>query len=380
MEKYISFIVLLFLLSSCSNSEDSSTYIYHPTEENLNRDITFVLSNSNTQKQAEIGQIRDKLEKRKFLTSIGNLSGNESEIFSDIFQVEITDSEILIFERGNFRISRFDFQGNFISNIEATGRGPNELQQPLKISISNDTLYVMDGFDVKFLDLTQSDPIVKTLYSSENAVIEDLCSLNDKFLLRYYSTDVPSVTDSSAILHVVDKESEEIKTSFGEPYKANSPTWSRMLSEGRVICNDETNTVVSATYILPYIIAYNDEGVIKWVVEAEDFKPIIHRQHNVPEGSLNFRWNEEPFIHMSYTQLLNLNELVLIQVTTFENFLNDSDRFQNDKLKTDTYLIHGETGKSEYLGSDFPKILAINENFLVTEKDVEYPAIEVFAI
>ena len=380
MEKYISFIVLLFLLSSCSNTEDSSTYIYHPTEENLKRDVTFVLSNKNTQKQAEIGQIRDKLEKRKFLTSIGNLFGNEPEIFSDIFQVEITDSEILIFERGNFRISRFDFQGNFISNIEATGRGPNELQQPLKISISNDTLYVMDGFDVKFLDLTQSDPIVETLYSSENAVIEDLCSLNDKFLLRYYSTEVASVNDSSAILHVVDKESDEIKTSFGEPYKANSPTWSRILSEGRVICNDETNTVVSITNILPYIVAHNNQGVIKWVVEAENFKPIIHRQHNVPEGSLNFRWNEEPFTHTSYTQLLNLHEFVLLQVTTFENFLNDNDRFQNDKLKTDTYLIHSKTGESEYLGSDIPKILAINDNYLIFEKEEEFPAIEVFEI
>jgi hypothetical protein len=339
-----------------------------------------VLSNSNTQKQAEMGQIRDKLEKRKFLTSIGNLSGNESEIFSDIFQVEITDSEILIFERGNFRISRFDFQGNFISNIEATGRGPNELQQPSKISISNDTLYIMDGFDVKYLDLFRSDPIVETIYSSENAVIEDMCSLNDKFLFRYYSTEISSATDSSAILHVVDKKSDEIKTSFGEPYKANSPTWSRMLSEGRVICNEETNTVVNATNILPYIIAHNDQGVIMWIAEAEDFKPIIHRQHNVPGGSLNFRWNEEPFTHTSYTQLLNLNEFLILQITAFENFLNDNDRFQNDKIKTDTYLIHSKTGEGEFLGSDLPRILAISENYLITEKDEEFPAIEVFAI
>ena len=293
MEKYISFIVLLFLLSACSNSEDSSTYIYHPTVENLNREVTFVLSNSNTQKQDEIEQYRDRLKNRQLLTTIGNLSGIESEIFSDIFQVEITNNEILIFERGNARISRFDFQGNFNSEILAIGKGPNELQQPSKISISNDTLYIMDGFDVKYLDLTQPEPVVETFYSSENAVIEDMCSLNDEFLLRYFSTEVSSATDSSAILHVVDKKSDEIKTSFGEPYKANSPTWSRMLSEGRVICNEETNTVVSATNILPYIIAYNDQGVIKWIAEAEDFKPIIHRQHNVPGGSLNFRWNEE---------------------------------------------------------------------------------------
>ena len=379
MEKYISFIVLLFLLSSCSNSEDSSTYIYHPTEENLNRDVSIVLSNSNTQKQAEMGQISDKLEKRKFLTSIGNLSGNELEIFSDIFQVEITNSEILIFERGNFRISRFDFQGNYISDIEATGRGPNEVQQITKMSVSNDTLYIMDGFSVKFLDLTRPDQRIQTFYSSENAVIEDMCSLNDKFLLRYFSSELTSGADGSAIFHFIDRESEEIETFFGVPYRANTPNWSQILSEGSVICNEETDTVISTMSILPYIIAHNDQAVTKWTAEVEDFKPIIHRQHNVPGGSLSFRWHEDTFTHTSY-QLLNYEKFVVVQLSTFENFLNENDQFQNDKISIDTYIINSVTGENEFLGSDLPRILAISENYLITEKEEEFPAIEVFAI
>jgi len=379
MEKFISLIVLLFILSACSNSEDSSTYIYHPTEENLNRDVTFVLSNSNTQGQAEIEQFRDRIENRQHLTSIGNLSGIESEIFSDIFQVEITDSEVLIFERGNFRISRFDFQGNYISDIQATGRGPNEVQQILKMSVSNDTLYIMDGLDVKFLGLTQPDSKIETLYKSKNTAIEDMCSLNEKFLLRYFSLPSSSGPQDPAIFHLFNTESEEIEISFGQPYKANSLNWSQILTEGSVICNEKTDTVINTKSILPYIVAHNSKGMIKWIAEVKDFKPIIHRQHNVPGGSLSFRWHEDSFIHTTF-QLLNYEEFLIAQVITYESFMDNDKRSRDRELKIESYLIHNETGKSEFLGSNLPKILAINQNYLILEKEGEFPGIEVFAI
>lgn len=378
MFKYIILFFLCIYIYSCSETNDE-TYIYHPTKENLDRDVTFVLSNSSSNDNLEKSQLKKKLDGREFHTSIGSLSEIESEMFSDIFQVEMTDREILIFERGNFRISRFDFQGNYISDFQATGRGPNEVQQIIKISVSDDMLYILDGVDVKFMDLTQPDSPVETFYRSDNTAIEDMCSLNDKFLLRYFSSPSSSGPQDSAIFHLFNTESEEIETSFGQPYEANSPNWSQILTEGSVICNEITDTVISTKSILPYIVAHNNEGMMKWVAEVEDFKPIIQRQHNVPGGSLRFRWHEDSFTHTTI-QLLNYKESVIVQVSTFENFLNENDQFQNDEISIDTYIINSDTGERDYLGNNIPRILGMNEQYLITETDEEFPAIEVYRI
>jgi hypothetical protein len=373
-------IMLLFLFNSCNSSDNKSIYIYHPTEENLDRDVSVSLSQSITSDQIDKQQVIEKLNNRQFLTSIGNLSGNESEIFSDFFQVETTESEIVIYERGSYRISRFDFKGNFISDIEATGRGPNELNQPLQISVSKDTLYVVDeGYEIKFLNLNHSEQNIETLFSTSNSLIEGICSLNEKFLIRFFSTNASTVTETSTILHLVNKESEEIDFSFGKPYKANNQSLSQVLSEGIISCNEAVNTVVATSFILPYIVAYNDQGEMIWIAEVENFRPIIYRQHNVPGGSVQFRWNNETFIHNTL-EILGYKEYLIVQVTEFENFIDNENRSRNKELQIETFLIHSETGESAYLGSDLPRILAISENYLITEKDEEFPAIEVFAI
>jgi hypothetical protein len=79
-------------------------------------------------------------------------------------------------------------------------------------------------------------------------------------------------------------------------------------------------------------------------------------------------------------EILGYKEYLIVQVTEFENFIDNENRSRNKELQIETFLIHSETGESAYLGSDLPRILAISENYLITEKDEEFPAIEVFAI
>jgi hypothetical protein len=371
-------IIIAFILS-CSETDDN-IYIYHPTQENLNSDVTSALKSEYSIKSLENNSLKKKIENKKLITSIGNLSEKVPEIFSDIYTVGITHNELFIFQRGNFKISVFDFEGNFVKDIHALGRGPNEVQQPTNITVSNDTLYIVDGFNVKYIDLTQPNQPIEIFYSSENHRIEDICTLNDKMILRFFSMKMSSGVNEFSIYHSLNMQSKETERSFGIPYKANNIKDSKYLSDGDFVCNEMTDTIVSTMFILPYITAYDVRGHIKWNVEVEEFKPILHRQDNVGVGGMSFRWHEDSFQHTSYTQLLNFNEFVILQIITFENFLNENDRFQNDKLRTDTYLIDSETGESEFLGSVLPRILAINEHYLITEKDEEFPAIEVFAI
>lgn len=109
--------------------------------------------------------------------SIGVKSGDENYMFSEVSRVAVDfEGTIYIQDEKNGCIKTFDQQGKFIKSFGKKGQGPGEIQSYGRMSLSEDSLVIMDisnarlTFFSKDGEFTRHVPIGK--YRSPSAIVD----------------------------------------------------------------------------------------------------------------------------------------------------------------------------------------------------------------
>lgn len=198
-QTYITILLVIFIISSCTNKNKQKGLLQKPITE-----IKF--DKSLCQPVVSLDQISDDVFYVQLETN------NESE-FGDISKIEVTDSNIFIFDKKYTKgVLVFDINGKFINRIGRSGSGPDELRIP-KGFCFNDLNNEIEIFDYElkkiffynlngevvrkknmFLDLIDFFPVdkVTTLvyqarsksYLNPNNGIYELCFLNEDFEIK----------------------------------------------------------------------------------------------------------------------------------------------------------------------------------------------------
>jgi len=85
--------------------------------------------------------------------SIGN-EDDENYMFYKGISIEVdSDGNIFVLDRGNFRIQKFDKDGNYLQTIGRKGQGPGEFERPYMIYLdSEENIFVQDGRNIDVFD------------------------------------------------------------------------------------------------------------------------------------------------------------------------------------------------------------------------------------
>lgn len=132
------FIVIIFVSMSCSKAtkEDKPEWkgkIEHEGKVKVVKNPV----------EPVYGEIHLDLEEE---LSIGN-ENDENYMFNGVTDVA-TDSQgnIYVLDRGNFRIQKFDHNGQYLQTIGKKGQGPGEFERPARLFLdTQDNIYVTDG-------------------------------------------------------------------------------------------------------------------------------------------------------------------------------------------------------------------------------------------
>jgi hypothetical protein len=377
----ISILVIISVFISCTSKEQSNTYIYHPTEENLleKDEINTILYQDNNKNDGMVNEKGEKFsarfEERSSPVEIGQLDGNTEEIFSSISQVTIVEKKLFIFDRNNLNISIFSLAGKFIKKLGSKGRGPGEMAEPIGMTVRQNFIFVADRINgILKLPLNSSDqtkPI--NLINNLEGFPQGICSFASSVLVKSVDGN-----EESNIYKRYNISNGEMLSSFGKAYKASSPIDREILSEGIFNCSIGNSVAISTNYTLPYITAYKSNGDVQWVTELDSYDPLVQRA-KTNGGGMTMRWDNRDINYDEFETVLPFKNHTILQTKRFENIVeNNQGKVNSEGLNT--YLLHNKNGKGTYLGNNVPKIYFLNSDFIVLDNEEEYPGIKLFKL
>lgn len=123
MKKLFYLILILFISISCG-----------PKKENIERNVidgvTVVKNPKEPMYDEDVFTLEEEL-------SIGDAKGKEQQMFTNILDIAVDDSEdIYILDSKQRQILVFNKSGNYSRNISRRGQGPGEFNMPFRIAAS----------------------------------------------------------------------------------------------------------------------------------------------------------------------------------------------------------------------------------------------------
>jgi len=376
-----SLLMYLFLLTLIVDNctQENKNITYHPTNENLalNDEEIILIDEYNSETAKDIFGNYDKV------LTIGSLNDKE-ELFSEISDVELyNDKYIFILDHNSYNLSVYNINGKFVGDKNTFNSLSKTIKKPSQIEIYNDKLFILDNFNtihsfnVSTVDSLQIESHDQYKFDS---FINNFC-VQEKGLI----INSPNLKgdNSNNFFHIFNADNT-VNFSFGTPYLAKDPMTQEVLSEGIFTCSKNQNELISTMYILPFInihhITYsNNDYHDKIVFKIEEYKPRKYRE--IRKESLKYRWDSSDIIFDKYATLNTFKNLAIIQSKRVKSSYNKKiNSVENETISIKTFAIDLKSNAAKYLGEKIPEIVFVNENYLVTKKDVEYPAINIYEI
>lgn len=190
MARFIPSLFLLLLLQRCSSIDSR-----------VDKEVLFDTSKSTSFQ----GIHTDKFLVDTTLFSspeIVFLETNIESLVQEVSKVLVSDSNVWVFDRKTSKVSKFNYRGGFIKNLQSIGRGPREYRKILDCVIDNERkeLFVLCEYPYKIYvydyDFNFIREIVNNRLYLEIAVLED----------KIYCRSSPMSNDKMNAFHVEVKD------------------------------------------------------------------------------------------------------------------------------------------------------------------------------
>ncbi len=364
------FITALCLFAACRNDVNQETNgsneIIHPTAANFipEDSVTSIIDDTHP---GELPDFDDELEK----IEIGVAQGDANYMFGRIGAISmVSDSEMVIMDEQADKLRLFNMvTGEYMMSFSSAGRGPGEVMHASDMTSTERTVFLSDRMQKVeiFKNVGLENSSTETLPLDINP--HQMCQLNGVL----YISGVDH--ENLKTVHMYDITELEHKTSFHDVYQSDSYLARTLLSNNRIVCNEESNIVVLINPNLPYIYGYSARGEIKWISKLKNFNVIDITETRSDGGrpSLNrsIRPNGVSDIY-SNAIAMESTEFVILQM----NRLNREGGETVDG-KILTFLINSKTGQGRLISEELPFIRAANKDRLISVTNDPFPKITI---
>lgn len=353
------FVLLITVLSACSDGSYTENVSLHPITENMpHPDIEPVIletsepdnflekSSENIQllhRFLQGGPVNDRKMKLNLLTT-GNL---------DISS--LNDSTLLILEKDNDRLIQYNVNRNEYEVVAEQGRGPVDLFFSEDLTIHNDMAYIaMQGFQISVFNceasLCEHEKIIETDYNNYSVALHDdyILFLGMATFGREQSPD-PANTKQS-LIYKIDNDGN-LLDSFSSVYRFRSPILrDRLNSGGTVNIYPSYNTILVTMEYFPYIYEYDSDGKLKQKYELPKFQQSFHQYSEKTRGVAFLNRGNNSSI--KFTKKLN-EQLLLIGLKERRNveWISREEGFTGDEWIS-YYIFNIKDRHYYHLGDD----------------------------
>lgn len=298
------------------------------------------------------------------VSSIGVMAGEAHEEFGRLVDGELTDDlDVILLALSPPGLSAFRADGSLLGQVRSQGESPGELFQPMSTGIAEGREVLV--FDAGTSRLSRfrvdSDGLGYVEGTTLNPNVRSVCALGGDRWIGHL--------DNGKVAHRLDPEGE-IEIAVGpapdleelEELGGLAPLAHQQVVGGRLYCDETRGRVVVAGAAHPLVRAYSGEGEEEWATELED----IHRQRfRLEEGTL--RSFGDPEHGTSFVgSLVRWNaDHLLIQYQVRREGPPPDDR---DFHAIDSRLLSLESGEEVARSDALPWIVASrDEHFLIVE-------------
>lgn len=297
--------------------------------------------------------------KERLINAQFDSSLDKNKIFGIIADVEI-DAQNNIYFLDQDQIELFKFTQHSLDTLGNQGRGPGELQFPLKMDLSKNSILVADMIKgVISISKNISDSLKNNDIIYDQAYTDIKIGAGGYYLRKMLAS--PNPKGNQKTIDYYDIESDTVKYSFGDAYISDNRLAVRQYSRGFIEYVPKNNIVLSINYHSPKLSAYKN-GILVWERIVPDFQPFEMISHNIDPISIEYhdKYRENDASYDEIKTLLTVNEdIVLLQILR-----NQRNSELEGKKSPISYLI--DTNSKEALFTNkLPQIMAFGDSLFV---------------
>lgn len=363
LKLYFTLVSIFVFLIGCNNKEKrltnppSNGTFLHPVEE--------LIPNKENLKVINVSQnfTDNNFIENKSLDQTLNIGNNDNVILGNIAgTVFDSDNNILILDRNQPSIWKFNANGKLLDTYQSAGRGPEDILEPTDIEIDkNDNIYISNGlYSIKvFSSKGDSISFLRSINTGQ-IPSNDLCLMNNKIFIRSLGRH-NSEKDSLNLVHVFSTKDDTYLKSFGTPYESGNM---RLSSRGKIECNESNNMITYTFEYFPFIYGYTGDGEFKWASEIPNFNGLKVEEIIKNGVSQSFRYGKNEGEISEYLSSKNTYKDNYLIVQTRWTKQNENSSIESETgLKS--YFLDIKKGNLVYYTDNLPLISFINDNTLI---------------
>jgi hypothetical protein len=364
MNKLLTFIILSFLLSSCSENNQNKI---HPNSENLpnpQRENEHIID-ENFNNLLNIDFSNDQYTLRSLIgqnENIGFIKDVEVDKRGRIFVLDDRQQKVLVYSSN----------GDFLQAIGRRGQGPGELSYAKSIELYQDSLLLISNrFRVEEYDIF-SDSISFNRTVNFEINIKSICTINEMLYIHNFDVLNSGLMNSEMrktnMLHEYTIPQYSNRLTFGESYISDSPVIVDRLTQGEIICDPNNNVLIYVSDRVNILKGYSlSNGEQIWKSSISDLSfPKIEEIVNNGNPGLKIIPPENDIFDKFLTPVLIKDGVILIQVDRREIVNKESLESKDSVL---SYLIDTKTGEGYYYSDKLDRILYLSENSIIEVND-----------
>jgi hypothetical protein len=385
--KFECFCAIVFLVGVTMTSEKcqfqssngavpTSNSIKHPTKENIPEDslLADIIDRSILQVEEEaMMRIWHRLSRAREVVTIGILEGEQSDMIGEVKDIAVGESGVIyILDSRNNEVKVFNKDGIYLTSFGGPGEGPEEFMEPQGIEISDDGVIFVADRHRKVSIVSEKDQ----LFDFESSIVleyapESMCVAGKYIYIQGIQSEKPGS------IQVLDYNGNS-EGSIGNLYKTDNKAVQQILSNGPISCDLFGGYILQQFTIMPLVYSYSMTGKLLWVTRIADFYPMSVYEEKNEEGkpSIRFSPGKESFDHLRVLERIGETSYYVVQVARVASRSAPGQSKEYDELHA--YIINGETGKGNYLGSEIPLIYYVSSSRIYAGENSPFPQVHVY--
>lgn len=263
------------------------------------------------------------------------LETSEQSVIPNIRNMIISKSYILIRYFSNVNIFRHD--GSFVTKIGTKGRGPNEFisAQDVDINLKNESIYLADGLQQKFLVFSKNGNFIRTFKIPHTGAVT--FKYTEDGILLYYQNYMGNIENSYNLLDTAGNIIKNFPNKY--PWKRTVPTLAFL---GENIFYRFNNQLLKKEIYCDTIYAYKNKGFEPHLIinvgnlrltptsRTESTVEIINNNYLSPENLFEFADYIYYEFMLTFNGKLEIRSIIGSKKNKFKAFFDPEKDLIND--------------------------------------------------